>query len=230
MRITYEKLQEVIESLDWGVTDESCPGRKIWNLNICSNAGEDFNFSAEGNSVHDMIHDIKQYAADFDPDEHAEGWVLARQNGCKGIPSVTELVHDAESLDSFLQELSVKVNEFEDISISEDLKCMLDLSKCSYTGSNSDNTEHYFNYPMDDDLVEGRFYPMEDYGEAIHGICITLIVGPLDNQIAISVLELNEDSDICEYARLFLLKDVNYNEEIIAGLLRKTVQEAVQND
>lgn len=56
----------------------------------------------------------KKYAADFDPDEHIEMWVMARHNGAKGVPSIRELVHDAEDIDKMLQELAAALQEAED--------------------------------------------------------------------------------------------------------------------
>ena len=76
-----------------------------------SPAGEDFIVAV---GVEDFVENVKKYAADFDPDEHIEMWVMARHNGTKGIPSIRELVHDAEAIDKMLQELATALQEAED--------------------------------------------------------------------------------------------------------------------
>ena len=91
---------EACESHGW-VISEGYDGNV--DLEQQSPAGEDFIFSA---TAENFTEDVKQYAADFDPDEHAEMWVEARRNGGKGIPRVSVLVHDAEAIDEMLQDLA----------------------------------------------------------------------------------------------------------------------------
>lgn len=49
---------------------------------------------------------VKEYAANFDIDEHIELWIEAKRNGVKGVPSARELVYDAEAICKMLQELA----------------------------------------------------------------------------------------------------------------------------
>ena len=74
-------------------------------------AGEDFIVAVDAEN---FVENVKKYAADFDPDEHIEMWVMARHNGAKGVPSIRELVHDAEDIDKMLQELAAALQEAED--------------------------------------------------------------------------------------------------------------------
>lgn len=53
-----------------------------------------------------FIQNVKEYAANFDIDEHIELWIEAKRNGVKGVPSTRELVYDAEAICKMLQELA----------------------------------------------------------------------------------------------------------------------------
>lgn len=95
-----ERYREICENRDWSVT--VCDDGSV-ELEKYSPAGEDFIISI---SSEDFVEDIKKYAASFNPDEHAEMWVMARRSGTSGVPSIRELVHDAEAIDKMLQELA----------------------------------------------------------------------------------------------------------------------------
>lgn len=84
------KIRKVAEKLDWKVEKVG----KWLEISKYSGAGEDFRFCVEK----PYIKSIKEYAEDFDVDEHIEMWVEAKQNGVRGVPSVRELVHDAEEI------------------------------------------------------------------------------------------------------------------------------------
>ncbi len=67
-----------------------------------SPAGEDFFFSV---SISNFVEDVKEYASDFDPDEHAEMWIESR--GTKGVPaSIRQLIDDADAIGEMLEELA----------------------------------------------------------------------------------------------------------------------------
>lgn len=103
-----ERYREVCENRDWSVTvfDDGTV-----ELEKYSPAGEDFIVAVDAEN---FVENVKKYAADFDPDEHIEMWVMARHNGAKGVPSIRELVHDAEDIDKMLQELAAALQEAED--------------------------------------------------------------------------------------------------------------------
>lgn len=71
-----------------------------------SPAGEDFSFTV---SEKNIVADIEEYAANFDPDEHIEMLIMARRSGLSGVPSTTELVEDAKAIEDMLEELSRRV-------------------------------------------------------------------------------------------------------------------------
>lgn len=101
-----KQIRAICEKLDWNITQDE----EDIELEKCSPTGEDFVFIAtEAN----FVDDVKQYAADFDPNEHVEMWVKARASGTKGIPSVVELVDDARAIDKMLQELAAALAEAE---------------------------------------------------------------------------------------------------------------------
>lgn len=105
----WEDMREVCESLEWAVHE--CEDGTI-ELEKYSPAGEDFVFTVKKEN---FIEEVKQYADDFDTDEHIEMWIEARKNGSRGVPSATELVKDAEDIDAMLQELSSKLAELEEV-------------------------------------------------------------------------------------------------------------------
>ena len=100
------KIIKTSEALGWSVEDD---GDAV-SFYQYSPAGEDFRFTVgKGN----IIEEVKEYAAYFDIDEHIEMWIEAKRNGVSGVPSTRELVHDAEDIDSMLQELAATLSELE---------------------------------------------------------------------------------------------------------------------
>lgn len=95
-----DKLTEICERLDWSIyldANENVELRKE------SPAGEDFSICVDSKN---FIQNVKEYAANFDIDEHIELWIEAKRNGVKGVPSARELVYDAEAIDKMLQEFA----------------------------------------------------------------------------------------------------------------------------
>lgn len=102
-----EKYRKVCEHFDWTV-HEYADGTV--ELEKYSPAGEDFVATV---NVDGFVDNVKAYAADFDPDEHIEMWIMARHNGARNVPSARELVHDAEAIDEMLQEMTAALQEAE---------------------------------------------------------------------------------------------------------------------
>ena len=96
----YQKLVEIAEKLDWNV---SLSDDQI-ELESYSPAGEDLVFYIENNEH--LGQQIFEYAENFDEDEHIEMWLEAKRNGTSGVPSVRELVHDAEEIQKMYDELA----------------------------------------------------------------------------------------------------------------------------
>ncbi len=104
-----EKQRETIEGLDWQIHEcQLYGGAKGYELEKYSPAGEDFIFAADDTR---LAESIREYAADFDPDEHAEMWVRARYEGKdQTIPSIRELIEDADAINLMLQELAAALS------------------------------------------------------------------------------------------------------------------------
>lgn len=98
-----KQIRAIIEDLGWRII--KC-GDGTVELEKSSPAGEDFIFSV---SEKNIVADIEEYAATFDPDEHIEMWIMARRNGTSGVPSTAELVEDAKAIEDMLEELSRRV-------------------------------------------------------------------------------------------------------------------------
>ena len=98
-----KQIRAIIEDLGWRII--KC-GDGTVELEKSSPAGEDFIFSV---SEKNIVADIEEYAATFDPDEHVEMWIMARRNGTSGVPSTAELVEDAKAIEDMLEELSRRV-------------------------------------------------------------------------------------------------------------------------
>ena len=98
------KLMDVLidaaELLDWSVHiyDDCIEFEKY------SPAGEDFIFTITGNDEARVAEQVREYAYDFDPDEHAEMWVESR--GKRGVPdSIRTLIDDADAIKEMAFEL-----------------------------------------------------------------------------------------------------------------------------
>lgn len=88
-----EKLFEGCENLGWSVSEDQDAGTV--ELESYSPAGENLVVTVEKENFAEKV---REYAEDFDIDEHIEMWVEARNNGVAGVPKSTrELVEDAES-------------------------------------------------------------------------------------------------------------------------------------
>lgn len=93
------KYREICEELDWYWLD--CGDGNI-ELEKHSPAGEDFSICV---GAENFVDNVKEYAASFDQEEHIEMWVSARHT-VSGVPSIKELVKDAEDIDKMLKELA----------------------------------------------------------------------------------------------------------------------------
>lgn len=93
------KYREVCERLEWSVYE--CGDGSI-ELEKYSPAGEDFSICV---GAENFVDNVKEYAASFDQEEHIEMWVSVRHT-VSGVPSIKELVKDAEDIDKMLKELA----------------------------------------------------------------------------------------------------------------------------
>ncbi len=105
-----EELINKIESQGWKVSQ--CGND--FEIRQYSPAGEDFIFYISAESVEEAISEIEQYAENFDEDDHVEMWVEAKYHGSgnrEAIPSIRELVYDAEAIHNMLSELADYLNK-----------------------------------------------------------------------------------------------------------------------
>ena len=103
MNTNLEKLLAYIETLGWNVY---CDGDGWVELSQFSSAGEDFSFTVSENN---LIEDVKDYAESFDSEEHAAMWYDAGQRGVRGVPSLHELVEDADAIQEMLEDLAINL-------------------------------------------------------------------------------------------------------------------------
>lgn len=114
MKKSYKNIVEVAENLDWSVIDIRDCGFTVTDgtqleFEKYTPAGEDFSFTVSGDSPENMIEEIKSYSANFDTEEHIAGWIEAKRNGVSGVPSIKELVEDADAIENMLRELAEAV-------------------------------------------------------------------------------------------------------------------------
>ncbi len=96
-----DKYIDICEELGWWlhVYEEE----NYVEIGQSSPAGEDFFFDV---SISNFVEDVKEYASDFDPDDHAEMWVGCR--GTRGVPiSIRQLIDDADAIKDMLEELAM---------------------------------------------------------------------------------------------------------------------------
>lgn len=103
MNTNLENLFAYIETLGW---DVYCDGDGSVELYQFSPAGEDFGFTV---SESNLIEDVKDYAESFDSEEHAAMWYDAGQSGVRGVPSLHELVEDADAIQEMLNDLATNL-------------------------------------------------------------------------------------------------------------------------
>ena len=100
MNTNLENMCAYIETLGW---DVYCDGDGSVELYQFSPAGEDFGFTV---SESNLIEDVKDYAESFDSEEHAAMWYDAKQRGIRCVPSLHELVEDADAIQEMLNDLA----------------------------------------------------------------------------------------------------------------------------
>lgn len=95
-----KRLKVVLDELEWCMYEDDFGNA---DLRKVSPAGEDFGFFV---SLGNIVEDVKNYALDFDTEEHIQMWVQAKMEGVSGVPSVRELIEDADAIKEMLKELS----------------------------------------------------------------------------------------------------------------------------
>lgn len=102
-----DALVDKAEELGWRVyIDEEC-----WEFQKYSPAGEDFWISINGE---DGVDDLLEYYEGFDTEEHVMMHMEAKKNGFAGVPSLKELVEDADAIEDMIEELYDALHEVEE--------------------------------------------------------------------------------------------------------------------
>lgn len=107
-----KKIREFLEEELYSVSETVQDGRLYVEMEFYSDLGEDFIFTVDCDGTKsDFVKQFQEYATDFDPDEHAEMWVKARDS-VDGVPhSVRALIDDADAIKERLEELAEKLSK-----------------------------------------------------------------------------------------------------------------------
>lgn len=120
--VSVDDIIDAAETLDWTVRADENNGSFGLEFRKYSPAGEDFMFYAntEGYSesrVEAIVSEVRSYAYDFDPEEHA-----VMHLGGRGAPGLFDLCEDAKAIEAMLQELADALYELlhgKPVSIAE---------------------------------------------------------------------------------------------------------------
>lgn len=136
-----EKIIKKIEELEWSAAEGDDGSLELEKY---SPAGEDFVFEVKGE---DVTAEVREYADDFDTDEHIEMWVMARHN-VSGVPDIKTLVQDADDIQTMLNELADALDGFEDKLFEEAVRSIVDDEYSRYCKKNGDTyiCEMYADY------------------------------------------------------------------------------------
>ena len=105
-RVLSKEQVDAAENLGWRV-DEDFDDTLV-EFAQGTPAGEDFSFTVSKDNI---AHEVAQYAADFDEDEHIEMWLEAKRTGVAGVPSARVLVQDAKEIQEMLYALADELNK-----------------------------------------------------------------------------------------------------------------------
>ena len=97
-------LKAVAEELGWSV--EYNKSEKTVTFQQHSPAGEDLELTFNYDTEEEIPQLLEEYYECFNVDEHVEELVVARHNGTTGVPTVSELLEDAEEIEQMLFKLS----------------------------------------------------------------------------------------------------------------------------
>lgn len=112
----FEVIKEAAEKCDWGVHEYD---NEI-EFESWSPMGENYVFSVSKDNI---VDELQEYYNNYDPDEHAEEWVEARAHGVQGVPSIRDLLNDADAIDKMLENLTIEVcNAIHDFELEQEEK------------------------------------------------------------------------------------------------------------
>ena len=111
MKSLNNDIMDILENNDISVLSIEKQGKDyVSELEWYSPAGEDVIIVVWFDGTNGgFVDGFTKYAFDFDPDEHAEGWVEYRGKG--GCPSsIRELIEDADAINEMLEDVAIKLN------------------------------------------------------------------------------------------------------------------------
>lgn len=107
-----ERLIDKALELGWTVNvDDHC-----WEFGKYSPAGEDFWFSISDKNV---VKELLEYYEGFDTEDHVMMHMEAKSHGVSGVPSLKELVADADDIEKMIEELYDALHEVEEAYYEE---------------------------------------------------------------------------------------------------------------
>lgn len=103
------KITDLLEKNRWHVYHEQHEKKHFAECETWSPAGEDLVVTIWYDGTgRDFIKNFREYADDFDPDEHAEIWANSR--GRNGVPnSIRELIDDADAIKEMLDDMATQL-------------------------------------------------------------------------------------------------------------------------
>ena len=106
---------KIMEELGWKVTEGLQNGDSYYEMQIHSDAGENFFITLWGNTPEEVAKNACDRYHIFDPDEHVK-----QVMNWEGAPSISVLLHDAEKIKEMLEELSLSLSRGEVTHINRD--------------------------------------------------------------------------------------------------------------
>lgn len=101
-------------SVDQRPEDRGGNGMYEFELEFYSPEGEDFIFDIVAFGKEDFIQSFREYAKDFDPDEHASVYIDMR--GKRGVPDdIRSLIDDANAIKEFLETVACELEGEENV-------------------------------------------------------------------------------------------------------------------
>lgn len=102
------ELTDILEKHDIVVTEVKTEENHLSvEMQFYSDAGEDFYFTVDCETKEDLGDAIREYADDYDVDEHVRMWLNSFMSG---VPSAEELAKDAKSIKEFLKNVASELN------------------------------------------------------------------------------------------------------------------------
>lgn len=88
-----------------------------WAVHQYDDSIEIENWSPKGENlvyelgIDTLLDDLREIYEYYDPEEHVETLIIAKQNGLSGVPCASALVYDSEKIDEMLSDLLNAVQE-----------------------------------------------------------------------------------------------------------------------